>query len=46
VLTRDRMLNPAEMQQATVRTLELDLHGYGVAPAVYRHTAFATVRPQ
>ena len=46
VLTRDRMLNPAEMQQATVRTLELDLHGYGVAPAVYRHTAFAAVRPQ
>ncbi|HKN90559.1 MAG TPA: hypothetical protein VJ622_09775 [Acidimicrobiia bacterium] len=45
VLTRDRILNPAEMQQATVRTLELDLHGYGVAPAVYRHTAFATVRP-
>ena len=46
VLTRDRMLNPAEMQQATVRTLELDLHGYGVAPGVYRHTAFAAVRPQ
>ena len=45
VLTRDRMLNPAEMQQATVRTLQLDLHAYGVAPAVYRHTAFATVRP-
>ena len=45
VLTRDRMLNPAEMQQATVRTLALDLHAYGVAPAVYRHTAFAAVRP-
>jgi hypothetical protein len=46
VLTKDRMLNPAERQQATVRTLELDLHAYGVAPAVYRHTAFAAVRPQ
>jgi len=46
VLTKDRVLNQAERQQATVRTLELDLHAYGVAPAVYRHTAFATVRPQ
>ena len=45
VLTSDRMLNPAERQAATVRTLELDLHAYGTAPAVYRHTAFATVRP-
>jgi hypothetical protein len=46
VLTSDRRLNPAEMQAATVRTLQLDLHAYGVSPAVYRHTAFATVRPQ
>ena len=44
VLTSDRTLNPAEMQAATVRTLQLDLHAYGTAPAVYRHTAFATVR--
>jgi hypothetical protein len=44
VLTEDRMLSPAEMQAATVRTLELDLQGYGMAPAVYRHTAFAQVR--
>ena len=43
---KDRVLNQAERQQATVRTLELDLHAYGVAPAVYRHNAFATVRPQ
>jgi hypothetical protein len=46
VLTKDRVLNPAEMQQATVRTLVLDMQGYGMAPAVYRHTAFATVRPK
>jgi hypothetical protein len=45
VLTKDRILNPAEMQAATIRTLQLDLHAYGVARAVYRHTAFATVRP-
>jgi hypothetical protein len=44
VLTQLRILNPAEMQAATVRTLELDLRAYGVAPAVYRHTAFATIR--
>ena len=43
-LTQRHTLNPAEMQAATVRTLELDLRAYGVAPAVYRHTAFATVR--
>jgi len=44
-LTKVRRLNPAEMQAATVRTLELDLRAYGVAPDVYRHTAFATVQP-
>ena len=43
-LTQRHTLNPAEMQAATVRTLELDLRAYGTAPAVYRHTAFATVR--
>jgi hypothetical protein len=43
-LTNVRALNPAEMQAATVRTLELDLRAYGSAPTVYRHTAFATVR--
>jgi hypothetical protein len=43
-LTQRHTLNPAEMQAAMVRTLQLDLGAYGVAPAVYRHTAFATVR--
>jgi hypothetical protein len=43
-LTKVRTLNPAEMQAATVRTLELDLGAYGSVPNVYRHTAFATVR--
>jgi hypothetical protein len=45
-LTQRHTLNPAEMQQATVRTLELDLRAHGTAPAVYRHTAFATIRPK
>jgi hypothetical protein len=45
VLTQRRTLSPADRQAADVRALELDLEAYGIAPAVYRHTAFATVQP-
>jgi hypothetical protein len=43
-LTQLRTLSGAEMAAATARTLELDRRAYTSVPAVYRHTAFATVR--
>jgi len=45
VLTRIHTLTAAEMSAANARTLVLDRRAYNLAAPVYRHTAFATVRP-